>query len=58
VEALFGFFAGSATAVSLAPGGQLAEVVAAALGDHGAAFAPQGGSRLLLALGEKIVSEG
>ena len=27
--------------MSLAPGGQLAEVVATALGDHGAAFAPK-----------------
>ncbi len=43
----------------LAPCGQLAEVVAATFGNHGAAFAPQGdGCHGRLGLGEKIVGEG
>ena len=52
------FFARSAPAVSLAPCGQLAEVVTAALGGHGAAFAPQCGSGGQFGLGKKIIGEG
>lgn len=44
VSSLFGFLARPSLAVSLATGSELAEVVTAALGNHGAAFAPQSGS--------------